>query len=48
VAGAAPLRGGEVAGDRAYDHGGGGGLGSPGLAGTGDEGPVNSPTGLRP
>jgi hypothetical protein len=46
VAGAAPIRGGGGAGDRA--DGPPGGLGSPGLAGTGAEGLTNSLVGLRP
>ena len=46
MAGTALVRGSEVAGDRAENHQGG--LGSPKLAGTGEEGPVNSLAGLWP
>jgi hypothetical protein len=46
VIGVVPVHGGEVTGDRA--HTASGGLGSPGLARTGEEGPTNSLVGLRP
>jgi hypothetical protein len=46
VTGAVPVHGGGVAGDRADVAAGG--LGSPGLARTGEEGPANSLAGLQP
>jgi hypothetical protein len=46
VTSAVPVHGGGVAGDRADMASGG--LGSPGLARTGEEGPVNSLAGLQP
>jgi hypothetical protein len=45
VIGVVPVDGGGVAGDRT--HTASGGLGSPGLARTGEEGPTNSLVGLR-